>query len=149
MAQSLCSFSLLNPDMTGKQDEIKGEVGMSVLKIAPNCSRDPTMVITDGRPLYSMAGAHNYGRVGFSKEQDDDDGYDKAMEEISSTVKSSDAAAILSSDVEQFELLEHSRQQSDEQVVPQVTLSSSSSEGERHLSNITPFEYNEHMMVGC
>jgi len=142
MARSQYSFSLSHPHTSGKGHQ-QEEVGTSELNLAPNGSRDPTMV-TDGR---SMAGTHNYGRVVYSKEQDDDDGYDKEMEEILSSVQSSDVAAMLSSDVEQFDLMEHSRQQSDEHVVPQVTLSSSSSE--RHLLNISPFEYNEHMMVGC
>jgi len=96
-------------------------------------------------------GHQQEGQVGISKEKDNDDdkAKEKISEEFSSSVKSSDAAAMPLSDVKQFDLVEHSRQNSDEQVVPQFTLGSSTSKGERHLLDISPFEYNENTMVGC
>jgi len=166
MARFQLYFFSLSPGKgdPGKSDQ-QEEVGTSTPKIAPNSSRDPTMartMVTDGRPVYSMAGAHNYGRVVSGKEKDDDK-YDKAVEEIS--------------DEEQLDYVEQLQQQSYEvpEVVPQVSrvfpqvpevpqvsqvfpqvpevpqvslvfpqvpqvipLSNSNSEGER--SNISPFE---------
>ena len=132
----------------GYQCEIKeSKLGTS----APNdVTRDKTMVcdgLGDGAPVDLMAVAPDGDTESLSKEQTS---RNEAVEETLADFKSSNAEPSITAS-ERLDLVKRSLRQYDEQVVPQVqqaTLSSSSElERLRHSSNLSPFEYNENIMV--
>ena len=128
----------------GYQCEIKeSKLGTS----APNDVTRDKIMVCDGAPVDLMVVAPDGDTGSLSKEQTS---RNEAVEETLADFKSSNAEPSITAS-ERLDLVKRSSRQYNEQLVPQVqqaTLSSSSElERLRHSSNLSPFEYNENIMV--